>query len=256
LIHSGGVGTRIAAVQFPVSGNLARNLMHIRRQVTAAAHRGARVVHLPETALPGYPPRHHTSLRQFPWDELTRSTDDVRRLAEQLGVWVVLGTMRKVAGELPRNSTLLIAPDGGLQATYDKRRLYAAETAFFSAGQAPCVVSIEGITAGLLICYENCFPALYEQYRQMGTSLIFHSFFNAGNTGPTSIRHLMRASLLVRAADHGLCINASNSSERYAPLAACIVRPDGSSTCAKRHVSGAAIDHHPPTSLGWTYPRA
>jgi predicted amidohydrolase len=55
---------RIAAAQFPVSGNIARNAHYIGAQIKEAVRQGANVVHFPETALSGYAPQHFSSLHR------------------------------------------------------------------------------------------------------------------------------------------------------------------------------------------------
>lgn len=242
---------RIAATQFPVSGDLAGNARSIRRLMVRAGRAGAHVVHFPETALPGYAPKHLPELDSYPWGALERETSRVRELAASLGLWVVLGSMRPT-NVLPRNCTLVIDPTGAEVGVYDKRRLYRAEARAYESGDGPCVVEIGGHRCGFLICYENCFPELYEEYRSLGVGLVFHSFHNAANAGPTSIQDLMAASLIVRAADHGLVISASNSCAPHSPLAASIARPDGSVVRARRNVAGLVLDDYPPAELGWT----
>jgi hypothetical protein len=64
---------------------------------------------------------------------------------------------------------------------------------------------------------------------------------------------LMLANLIVRAADHGFWIAASNSSQPYCPLSACLVRPDGSMVRSRRHLTGIVVDDFPSAELGWTY---
>lgn len=76
---------------------------------------------------------------------------------------------------------------------------------------------------------------------------------NAANRRATTIKDLMLANLMVRAADNGIWIAASDFSTRYSPLAACIVRPDGSMARARWHVAGLRVDNYPVTELGWTY---
>jgi hypothetical protein len=87
----------------------------------------------------------------------------------------------------------------------------------------------------------------------MEVGLLFHSFHNAGNREVTSMKDLMLAILIVRAADNQMWISASNSSKRYSPLAACIVRPDGSMIKSRRNIAGIVIDNYPNAELGWTY---
>jgi NAD+ synthase (glutamine-hydrolysing) len=243
----------VAAAQFPVSGRIGRNAGFIRRQIAEAADRGASVVQFPETALPGYPPRHLGSLEDYDWDRLALETDRIREQARSLGVRVVLGTMRRADSGRPHISLLVISDRGEIEGVYDKRRLYGAEKDLFEPGREPLVLSVGGHRAGFLICYENCFPELYAEYRDLGVRLLFHSFLNAENRRATSIRDLMIATLITRAADHGMWISASNSSRRYSPLASCIVRPDGSTVRARRNVAGIAMARFPTDDLGWTY---
>lgn len=244
---------RIAAAQFPVSGDIARNMRYICKQMTLAAKRGVQVIHFPETALPGYAPKHLGSLENYAWPVLGSYLQRLRDLALSLGLWVVLGSMRWIDGDAPRNCVYVMSNIGEIEAVYDKRRLYGSEEALYSDGRGPCVVEINGVRCGFLICYDNCFPELYDEYRDLGVELVFHAFCNAGNSRVTSIRDLMLANLIVRAADNRMWICASNSSERYSPLSACIVRPDGSLVRSKRHVSGFVIDTYPQAELGWTY---
>ena len=243
----------IAAAQFPVSGDIEKNAGYIQRQVSEAADVGATVVHFPETALPGYAPSHLDSLEGFPWDLLSEHFLRIRELASSRQVWVVLGSIRRDNDGRPRICQQVISDRGEVAGVYDKRRLYGAEKRMFRAGEEPCVVEIGGHRCGFLICYDNCFPELYAEYRDLGVGLLFHSFHNAANSRATSIRDLMSANLIVRAADHGMWISASNSSRRYSPLAACIVRPDGSRVSARRHVGGIVTDRYPNENLGWTY---
>lgn len=242
---------RIAAAQFPVSGDVQQNLAHVKKLIAQASSEGADVVHFPETALSGYAPRHSTGPESK--ELLAEATAEVRRLAASSGLWVVLGTAHPRGASLPRNSTLVISRDGSLAGVYDKRRLYGRENDFYEAGTDPLVVDIDGVRCGFLICYENCFPSLYTEYRRLGVTVLFHSFFNAANSRPTSIRHLMPATLLVRAADNGTHISAANSSESYSPLPAGIVRPDGVSSWVDRHVTGLVIEEVPASGLEWTY---
>jgi len=122
----------------------------------------------------------------------------------------------------------VIAPDGAIAARYDKRRLYGIERQFYSAGDVSCVVDIDGRRCGLLICYDNRFPALLEAYRNAGVSLLFVSLYNAGRRRPTALAELMRAGLVDCAVEHQMWISASNSSERNSTLAAGLFGPDGS----------------------------
>ncbi len=244
---------RIAASQFPVSGSIPRNARYIQAQMKEAAIKGVQVIQFPETALSGYGPAHFKSLENYQWDILDHHTREICELASTLNLWVVLGSTRQVDRELPRNCVHVISNTGVIVGSYDKQRLYRGEKKYYSPGNEPLVIEINGFKCGFLICYENCYPALYDVYRNMEVGLLFHSFYNAGNVKATSIKDLMLAILIVRAADNRMWISASNSSKRYSPLSACIVRPDGSMVQSKRHAAGMVIDDYPKAELGWTY---
>ena len=244
---------RIAASQFLVSGNIARNGRYIRAQMQEAATNRVHVIHFPETALSGYGPAHVESFDNYAWSLLDDHTRAICALAGSLNLWVILGSTRRIDGQLPRNCVHVISNTGVIVGSYDKQRLYRREKDYYSPGHEPLVVHINGVTCGFLICYDNCYPALYEVYRDRGVGLLFHSFHNAGNRHVTSIKDLMRAMLIVRAADHQMWISASNSSTRYSPLSACIVRPDGSMVTSRRHVAGMVVEDYPSAELGWTY---
>jgi predicted amidohydrolase len=211
------------------------------------------VVQFPETALSGYLPNHWKNLGDYPWGTLADQTGRVCELASQHRVWVILGSARQVEEQLPRSCLHVVSDAGEIVATYDKQRLYGGEVRYFSAGSQSCMVNINGHKCGFLVCYDNCFPELYEDYREAGVGLLFHSFYNAANTHATSIKELMLANLLVRSADNQMWISASNSSERYSPLSACIVRPDGSSVRSRRNIASVVFDDYPVHELGWTY---
>lgn len=248
-----GAYLRIAASQFPVSHDMEKNFGYIKRQIISAAKNAAEVIHFPETALPGYLSSTEGYPSAFDWKTLDKLTNAICDLAFSHNIWVILGSIRACKDQLPKNCICVIPNTGKIAGYYDKQRLYRQELEFYSAGNAPFVVNIKGYRCGFLICYDNAFPELYKQYREMGVSLLFHSFHNAGNRQQTSIKNLMAANLLVRAADHQMWISASNSSQAFSPLPATIARPDGSANKAKRHTTGYVIEDYPKAKLGWTY---
>lgn len=245
---------RIAICQFPVSSDIANNAKFIRRFMKKAAAAAAHVVHFPETALSGYERLDFTSLSDGNWQLLEEHTKEIVNLAEKLGLWVVLGSCRKVADrEKPANCIHVISDTGQIIGTYDKQKLTPSEPAWYTPGKSFLVITINGMKCGFLICYELCFPALFKTYREKGVQLIFHSCHTVSRKPRPLLQELALAQLRTRAADNQMWISDSNSSARYSFSTACIARPDGSVRSSRRHVAGILLHDFPDTELGWTY---
>jgi len=244
---------KIAAAQFPVSKNIQSNARHMLRLMDKAKTQEVDVILFPEGALSGYAPAHNLRFDEEFWNFLARFTEQIAENAKALKLWVVYGTVRKNEGRSPFNSLAVLDSEGEFAGHYDKNRLYKNENAIFTAGEKSLTLNIKGYKCGFLICYDNCFPELYSHYRREGVKLLFHAFFNAGNTQNSNMQRMMEANTVVRAADNGMTIVVSNSSESYSPLSARIVRPDASEVKTKRHVASIAVATFPSAYLDWTY---
>jgi deaminated glutathione amidase len=171
---------RIASCQFPVSSDIKENYRWIEKQIIEAKLKKADIVHFPECALSGYAGSDMSTLDNFDWDELYRATDSVMALAKELKIWVVLGSMHRLSGNhKPHNSLYLITPEGNIADRYDKRFCTASDLKYFTPGDHFVTFNINGVSCGLLICYDIRFPELYRQYSKMNTNVIFQSFYNA-----------------------------------------------------------------------------
>jgi len=246
---------RFAACQFPVSGRMDANLEYILKYTHRAAAEGADIVQFPEAALPGYARLDFSSFSGFDWQALSAHTSKIIACAENLKIWIVLGSCRRASRmDKPRNCLHVVSPSGDIVAAYDKRKLHGKEALSYSKGSTPLVLTINGTKCGFLICYDSCFPRLYEAYRKQGVQLLFHSYYNAKNDGAnTSLDELILAQLRTRAADNQMWISASNSSARHSRIAACIARPDGSVLSTRRHIPAIVTHTVPDTALGCTY---
>lgn len=245
---------RIAICQFPVSHNVASNVKFIRRFMKEAAGAAAHAVHFPETALSGYGRSDFTPSSTDNWQELEEHMQGIVGLAGKLGLWVVLGSCRKIANkQKPANCIYIISDNGRIVGTYDKQRLTLSESTWYTPGDGFLVVTIKNVKCGFLICYETCFPDLFEAYRKRGVQLVFHSCHNVSGTPKPLFQELTLAQVRTRAADNRMWISDSNSSARYSFSTACVARPDGSVRCSRRHSNGILLHDFPDTELGWTY---
>jgi len=245
---------RIAICQFPVSCDIAGNAKFIHRFIKKAAESKAHLIHFPETALSGYERTDFTPSNSIDWQFLEEQTEAIANLAGKLGIWVVLGSCRKFADkEKPANCIHVISDKGQIIGTYDKQRLTPNESAWYTPGNDFLVVTINGVKCGFLICYELCFPDLFEMYREKDVQLIFHSAHNVSSKPRPLFQELTLAQIRIRAADNQMWISGSTSSARYSFSKTCIARPDGSIHSLKRHAASILLHDFPDTKLGWTY---
>jgi predicted amidohydrolase len=245
---------RLAICQFPVSFNIPGNAKFIRRFMKEAAAAGAHVIHFPETALSGYGRPDFTPFDTANRECLESETREIAELAGKLGLWVVLGSCRKLAdGAKPANCLHVISAAGQIVGTYDKQKLTPAESVWYAPGNALLTITINGLKCGFLVCYELCFPALFESYREKGVQLIFHSCYNVSGKPRPLFQELALAQIRTRAADTQMWISSSNTSARISYSKACIARPDGSVLSSRKHRAGILLHDFPDTEIGWTY---
>jgi deaminated glutathione amidase len=211
--NAGNGRIRIASCQFPVSADIMANYQFIEAQIIEAKLKKADVVHFPECALSGYPGADMMSLENFNWAELHIMTDSVMSLAKKLNLWIIMGSIHKLSGNnKPHNCLYVINPEGNISDRYDKRFCTGTDLKYFSPGDHFVTFKINGVTCGLLICYDVRFPELYREYRKLGCDLIFQSFYNARH-GKGSIHPIiMPVSAEAHAATNYFYMSLTNSS--------------------------------------------
>lgn len=163
---------KIALAQLnPVVGDMAGNAALICQQIERATAEGARVLLLPELALTGYSPE----------DMLLRPALQPRveaalaRIAAAVGeLYVVLGLPRYEEGQLYNVACVLHR--GHEVASYRKQVLpnyrMFDEQRYFNAGSAPCVLCIDGVQVGVVICEDLWTALAAQQARQAGAQLL------------------------------------------------------------------------------------
>jgi len=95
-------------------------------------------------------------------------------VAAEAGVWLIASVAateavalggRDQGQERTRavNAALVVDPSGAIVATYRKQKLFAfaGEHEHYSPGDAPVVVTIEGVRIAPLVCYDLRFPELF-----------------------------------------------------------------------------------------------
>jgi predicted amidohydrolase len=242
---------KIAISQFPVSEDIETNKKYIKKHILKASSINADIIHFPEMALPGY----NADLEKLNWDILSKSFEEIKDLAKENNLYVVLGSLHiNKTGMKPFNCTCLISNNGQLIGEYYKQKLYGSENDRFSTKKNFLIKEINDVKCGFLICYDSCFPELFQHYRENGVKLIFLSYYNAKSTkSKNSMDKLMQAQFITRSTDNIIYISGSNSSARYSRMPSSFVRPDGKLFTMKRHKTGILLCEYPGEKLGWVY---
>jgi predicted amidohydrolase len=191
---------RAAAVQLNSKGDVARNLEVAERLVRDAAVDGAELIALPEKwNVLGGPDVLLEGAEAI--DGPTVSA--VRSWANELGVHLVAGSFaERVPGrERLGNTSLLIGPDGEVEAVYRKIHMFDVdvggvayrESEHEEPGDEIVVGHAGDLPVGLTVCYDVRFPELYRILAVRGARLITVPSAFTLHTGKDHWEVLLRA---------------------------------------------------------------
>ncbi|MHC4395573.1 MAG: carbon-nitrogen hydrolase family protein [Planctomycetota bacterium] len=250
---------KVATCQLPVSKDIRKNAEYIKKFIKEAAENKADIVHFSEAALSGYGGSDFPSFENFDWQTLRAETHQIMALAKKLNIWVILGSAHYISeNEKPTNCLYIISNEGKIVDRYDKSMLTTGDLKVYTPGNHLVTITLKGIKCGFLICYDICYPEMYNIYRHKGIKLMFHSFYNAHHKGKTILDEIGPAWIRVRATDYRMWVVASNSAGRHSSWPTSIGRPDGSLVALKRHVPGILYREFPDTEVtdqfrSWTH---
>ncbi|MBF0370511.1 MAG: carbon-nitrogen hydrolase family protein [Magnetococcales bacterium] len=128
----------------------------------------------------------------------------LQETAKSLGVWIVGGSITLAIPDSPKaaNASLLVGPDGVIQARYDKMHLFDVnlgggealrESDFVQAGKTPVVAETPFGRLGLVICYDLRFPELFRALSQQGATIFALPAAFTLTTGQAHWELLLRA---------------------------------------------------------------
>ena len=152
-----------------------------------------------------------------------RAEGALRRAEVVAGAWVVTFSRRE---EKPTNCIYLISPEGKIEDRYDKSFCTATDQQYYSAGNRLVTREIRGVRIGLAICYDICWPQLYIAYRELGTTVMVHSMYNARAKAKDCLDTLNVREVPTRCADNRMWAVVNNSSQPYSHWGSFIARPD------------------------------
>ncbi len=172
----------VAAVQMCSGSDVGANLAAAREHLRYARAQGAGLAVLPENfALMAA--SQDQRLRHAEADGGGPIQDAIARLARELSLWVVAGTLPMRCGDPARvRSACLVFDDRGERvARYDKIHLFDvdlgpgeryAESDAFEAGETPVTIDTPSGRLGLAICYDLRFPELFRALLSAGAEIV------------------------------------------------------------------------------------
>ncbi|MDQ3693760.1 MAG: carbon-nitrogen hydrolase family protein [Chloroflexota bacterium] len=212
---------RVAAIQMNSRDDKAANIETALRLIDQAAGAGARLVALPEVwTYLGPESDNDANADTIPGPTVDRLAERARRH----GIYIHGGSIIEREPGDPRlfNTTVVIAPDGDIIATYRKIHMFDVvldgvaayqESATISPGDEAVTVEIEGMRVGLTICYDLRFPELFRILALNGAELIILPAAFTMTTGKDHWEVLIRA----RAIENGVFMLAPAQVGMYLP---------------------------------------
>ncbi|MDX3313238.1 carbon-nitrogen hydrolase family protein [Streptomyces sp. NPDC054884] len=152
-------------------GSVVENLKVLDEAAERAAAVGAGLLVAPELFLTGYAVGDDVARLAEPADG--DSADAVAETAGRHGIVIAYGYPER-AGATVYNAVQLISADGGRLANYRKTHLFGCfeRDHFTPGGQSVVQAELDGLTVGLLICYDVEFPENVRAHALAGTDLL------------------------------------------------------------------------------------
>ncbi|WP_323009273.1 carbon-nitrogen hydrolase family protein [Paracoccus sp. (in: a-proteobacteria)] len=191
-------------VQLSVTDDPERNLPVTRALIREAAQSGASWVLTPEaTNVLGASRELQDRILHTEAEDPTLAA--LRQDARDLGIWLLIGSLSLKTGDPAEtrfaNRSFLIAPDGSIQARYDKLHMFDVtvsdsetyrESAAFRPGNR-AVLAQGPMPIGMTVCYDLRFPQLYRRLAIAGAEVLTVPAAFNDTTGAAHWEVLLRA---------------------------------------------------------------
>jgi predicted amidohydrolase len=184
-----------------------RNAGYVLGQIRGAARSGCEVLVLPElwnVAFPLVGP-------QVLMTEHSPLVESIAKAACRNETWIIAGSMALSTERGPRNRCLVFSPDGEISCRYDKIHLYPGldEPNILSPGFSPGCFDMDGLTCGVLTCFDVEFPELARSLSSKGSQILF-----VPAAWKTEYTRLWRALLISRAIENQVFVVGVNRCDR------------------------------------------
>jgi predicted amidohydrolase len=162
---------RVAAAQMTIyNNNIDRNLAKAKQMVETAAQREAQIIGFPELFLPGVG---HTDVTTVADPIPGRFTRFFADLAQEYGMYIVMGSIYEKTDTGIYNSTALLSDSGDLIGVYRKNKPFLSELKQINAGINRPVFKTKLGTIGMMICWDLAFPEVAREMAKKGATLLY-----------------------------------------------------------------------------------
>lgn len=154
-------------------GNPSKNFAHAKQLICEAMKENPDVLVLPETWNTGFFPK--DNLFELSCNDGDEVKDSIGSLAKEYGVNIVAGSVSNVRGNNVYNTAFVFDRKGTCIEQYDKTHLFTpmGEDSFYTAGNRLCRFTLDGISCGIVICYDIRFPELVRTIALPGLDMLF-----------------------------------------------------------------------------------
>ena len=221
----------------PRDGDQLRQSGRDVRELMRQAHRaGARIIHFPEGATCS-PHKRIVSVTGpaevgpadwsgADWRVLRQEPAATTRLAGELGLWTVLGSVHQLTPpHRPHNSMYVISDRGELVTRYDERLLSNTKLSFMSTpGSGPVMFEVDGLRFGCAMGIEVHFPEVFADYERLDVDGVLFST-GPGLTPDGTAAFAVEAQ--AHAATNSLWISFAMPAQASGDAPSGIIAPDG-----------------------------
>jgi predicted amidohydrolase len=150
----------------PALRNTPRNLETVRKIVTENADVDLAV--FPELYLSGYTT---SKPEELALDLEGSEIDAIARLARENSTAVILGAPERAPAGIA-NSAICVDRYGNITGSYRKTHLFGSERDAYVAGNELLIVDLDGVRAGIMICFDVEFPEVARALVKAGANLL------------------------------------------------------------------------------------
>ena len=218
-------------------GQLRQSGHDVRELMRQAYRAGARIIHFPEGAICS-PHKRIMSVtgpaevgpadwNRADWPVLRAELTAIARLAGELRLWTVLGSVHPLTPpHRPHNSLYVISDQGELVTRYDERMLSNTKLSFmYTPGSGPVIFEVGGLRFGCAMGIEVHFPEVFAEYERLDVDGVLFSSAGPGQTPETAAAFATEAQ--AHAATNSLWVSFAMSAQHSGAAPAGIIAPDG-----------------------------